>query len=149
MRVTTHTGGVDWNNTYTIKVHFISVTTHTGGVDWNEQKAKNTPNFEVTTHTGGVDWNIIWYFYYAKRQRSPPTRVVWIEMIEDGRDLILTMSPPTRVVWIEIVKSGKDGEWDLSPPTRVVWIEISQEDFENYIEQVTTHTGGVDWNTEI
>ena len=33
-----------------------------------------------------------------------------------------------------------------SPPTRVVWIEIN-DDIKTFIaENVTTHTGGVDWN---
>ena len=55
------------------------------------------------------------------------------------------MSPPTRVVWIEMVKSGRDGEWGFgSPPTRVVWIEIRYLILKMPVLQVTTHTGGVD-----
>ena len=55
------------------------------------------------------------------------------------------MSPPTRVVWIEIgqitpVFQTEDG----SPPTRVVWIEINTVEHIEAINQVTTHTGGVD-----
>ena len=36
-------------------------------------------------------------------------------------------SPPTRVVWIEIIYNNSDFplEREESPPTRVVWIEIA------------------------
>ena len=76
---------------------------------------------------------------------SPPTRVVWIEIgqitpvfqTEDG-------SPPTRVVWIEILLRSQVRKIRKSPPTRVVWIEINTVEHIEAINQVTTHTGGVD-----
>ena len=33
-----------------------------------------------------------------------------------------------------------------SPPTRVVWIEITNDRYYYNTDDVTTHTGGVDWN---
>ena len=60
--------------------------------------------------------------YLRISDRSPPTRVVWIEMKDDWQKEFDGMSPPTRVVWIEIVLT-------------VI--------FEQAI-LVTTHTGGVD-----
>ena len=59
--------------------------------------------------------------------RSPPTRVVWIEI--SAKKLINEVdasSPPTRVVWIEIFKIIATIRNKVSPPTRVVWIEIIQ-----------------------
>ena len=60
--------------------------------------------------------------------KSPPTRVVWIEIECLYIRVFLDASPPTRVVWIEIY-SGFDYEEakKASPPTRVVWIEIILE----------------------
>ena len=44
----------------------------------------------------------------------------------EGKDLYsaIARSPPTRVVWIEIDLLAKYKDLQGSPPTRVVWIEI-------------------------
>ena len=89
----------------------------------NDQRAVT---IEVTTHTGGVDWN----FKVLNALLVPPT------------------SPPTRVVWIEIYRLGYE-QWcnSMSPPTWVVWIEILCIFRGRNFFAVTTHMGGVDWNT--
>ena len=146
--VTTHTGGVDWNQSNgTISKINIQVTTHTGGVDWNYTEYTEKTRCYVTTHTCGVDWNPIHDNLKRCFTKSPPTRVVWIEIINGVSMSFGNRSPPTRVVWIEIIP---DAVKDLSatshhphgwcglkckcqqqsktilksPPTRVVWIEI-------------------------
>ena len=171
IRVTTHTGGVDWNYFICCSIiNRIFVTTHTGGVDWNCYTntifiitTKSPPTrvvwieisrravciylYSVTTHTGGVDWNIVLAFLFRKILMSPPTRVVWIEiMYKPKKPPRATGSPPTRVVWIEIMSHL--GCWcsQVSPPTRVVWIEIPLLLYRFIWFCVTTHTGGVDWN---
>ena len=53
-------------------------------------------------------------------------------------------SPPTRVVWIEIIGTRYAGKQIKSPPTRVVWIEIFIQSLVTDNKAVTTHTGGVD-----
>ena len=56
---------------------------------------------------------------------SPPTRVVWIEIVDEPLTVsVIVLSPPTRVVWIEISFYRLGGSIVQSPPTRVVWIEI-------------------------
>ena len=124
-KVTTHTGGVDWNTlNYTMSAN-QQVTTHTGGVDWNSHWQLQVPYLvKVTTHTGGVDWNlpdvedgIEWTSHHPHGWCGLKFNIIFMR-----RHCI--MSPPTRVVWIEI--------------------ELSISDIINI--DVTTHTGGVDWN---
>ena len=55
-------------------------------------------------------------------------------------------SPPTRVAWIETGKLPADCKWELSPPTRVAWIETFRSSALPFALLVATHTGGVDRN---
>ena len=168
--VTTHTGGVDWNGCIII-VYFntvshhphgwcglklacsslsfwsFTVTTHTGGVDWNGHILQIIRIDVVTTHTGGVDWNTVFKCWSWWPKKSPPTRVVWIEIATRQKCqhnqwghhphgwcglkfrhhllvVLLAWSPPTRVVWIEMLGATLAEIRDESPPTRVVWIEM-------------------------
>ena len=147
--VTTHTGGVDWNNCYPWR-RFCKwrVTTHTGGVDWNYLLGHTRRNREsVTTHTGGVDWNqyLDAHDLTADSVTTHTGGVDWNLATVNGH-LTFTVSPPTRVVWIEIIDLTLKKPSLMSPPTRVVWIEILDLFKAQNPEIVTTHTGGVDWN---
>ena len=67
-----------------LKVDFCClflVTTHMGGVDWNSIKINIIHNNKVTTHMGGVDWNISATLLLISPDMSPPTWVVWIEIV--------------------------------------------------------------------
>ena len=124
------------------------VTTHTGGVDWNSEFFKNIVNVVyVTTHTGGVDWNSASKSTRYSHERSPPTRVVWIEIKKKSKIPAKKLSPPTRVVWIEI--PSRKGIWLSEMVTThtggVDWNNSKSKSL-SYKPKVTTHTGGVDWN---
>ena len=102
----------------------------------------------VTTHTGGVDWNRISKLHKFCEHKSPPTRVVWIEifiqsLVTDNK----AVTTHTGGVDWNTYQGGKYARYKQSPPTRVVWIEIAIA-FNSLINLslVTTHTGGVDWN---
>ena len=82
----------------------------------------------------------------SRCQRSPPARVVWIEMLlcRWFRAAVLP-SPPARVVWIEIILSRLGYiRFTESPPARVVWIEIAYLIASSIIRLVATREGGVD-----
>ena len=54
-------------------------------------------------------------------------------------------SPPARVVWIEILENDMDlTQLRLSPPARVVWIEIGRGYAAPQVRYVATREGGVD-----
>ena len=79
----------------------------------------------VTTHTGGVDWNRILQRCGTIMFKSPPTRVVWIEIM---LRITLSLTP--------IVTTHTGGvDWN-----------IFFEKETDPVTYVTTHTGGVDWN---
>ena len=148
LTVTTHTGGVDWNQTMPWSEFVSLVTTHTGGVDWNYYYIiQKEFAWYVTTHTGGVDWNRRIMQTETHWNKSPPTRVVWIEIImligqENAKE-----SPPTRVVWIEILRFNKVSLTIMRHHPHG-WCGLKLKVFcclRNY-SHVTTHTGGVDWN---
>ena len=73
---------------------------------------------------GGVDWNNFEQQAEELKQASPPTWVVWIEILF--------------FIFLYLIR--------MSPPTWVVWIEIEEWIYNFFGEDVTTHMGGVDWN---
>ena len=102
--VTTHKGGVDWNLVtyvvpYMVKGHhpqgwcglkstagLYQVTSHRHHPQgWCGLKLfKRLKKFVmslVTTHKGGVDWNYPFFVDIRFTASSPPTRVVWIEIL--------------------------------------------------------------------
>ena len=105
--VTTHTGGVDWNawrwgNCRLWTSHhphgwcglkFGKIRKKSNDIKghhphgWcglkSELKVDFCCSFLVTTHTGGVDWNIDGQCVVGKIATSPPTRVVWIEILQN------------------------------------------------------------------
>ena len=148
----------------------MNVTTHMGGVDWNNAKqswlchsAKSPPTWVV--------WIEIYHHLHLMKQidKSPPTWVVWIE-IRCFFSWCIPLYVTTHmggVDWNLYIKSFfvADGchhphgwcglkcimvIWILlliqSPPTWVVWIEISLILLVRKCTIVTTHMGGVDWN---
>ena len=56
----------------------------------------------------------------------------------------ITKSPPARVVWIEISDRTPIVIVRLSPPARVVWIEIIHSIGTASLYNVATREGGVD-----
>ena len=52
-----------------------------GGVDWNQMNKWLVIVHKVTTHMGGVDWNLRQMNQELLIQKSPPTWVVWIEIL--------------------------------------------------------------------
>ena len=170
MMVTTHTGGVDWNNDNNSGSN-KNKSHHPHGwcglklvLDGQKQLCNR-----VTTHTGGVDWNIEDYKIRISRDSHHPHGWCGLKSVRPSQSGGLWWSPPTRVVWIEIspyllhylpctVTTHTGGvDWNLccvkvyrlvcwSPPTRVVWIEIIPYKEAEQKLKVTTHTGGVDWN---
>ena len=76
--------------------------------------------------------------------RSPPARVVWIEILRAVVCPAGVWSPPARVVWIEIVGSTNNVDIYPSPPARVVWIEIFKRWCIWKKSPVATREGGVD-----
>ena len=83
---------------------------------------------EVTTHTGGVDWNRSLMNDVSLQKPSPPTRVVWIEISITGG-----VAPSTS-------RHHPHG-WCGLKYQAMIAIQING--------QVTTHTGGVDWNNPV
>ncbi len=53
-------------------------------------------------------------------------------------------SPPARVVWIEILPACGLALSCQSPPARVVWIEIQYQTSDLHYHIVATREGGVD-----
>ena len=78
-------------------------------------------------------------------RRSPPARVVWIEMHQYISKILAAPSPPARVVWIEICGQVPGVPPPIqSPPARVVWIEIQLMPYIEEYMAVATREGGVD-----
>ena len=85
-KVTTHTGGVDWN-AYRDQLMAQQIGHHPHG--WCGLKFQQKHMLDwvipVTTHTGGVDWNKKIWNKYWQVVKSPPTRVVWIEIPDNEK----------------------------------------------------------------
>ena len=85
------------------------VTTHTGGVDWNESPTlRQKPLYYVTTHTGGVDWNRFCWFCFCCDFGHHPHGWCGLKFEIKKLELNIKKSPPTRVVWIEITPQNID-----------------------------------------
>ena len=71
--------------------------------------------------------------------------MVWIEMYMRNEGGYGCRSPPARVVWIEmLLRDSIENTGIKSPPARVVWIEMADL-YESYDTlQVATREGGVD-----
>ena len=117
------------------------------GLKWELTSDYMMKSLKVTTHTGGVDWNLWLLGFRYWGCRSPPTRVVWIEIWYDRYQRSANC--------VTTHTGGVDWNWwwhndnrrtVRSPPTRVVWIEIIIKKLRESKGLVTTHTGGVDWN---
>ena len=171
VQVTTHTGGVDWNQPlFSLYVAVVRHHPHGWcGLKWfsicnNETKElghhphgwcglkllvfklvqgqkchhphgwcglkSQIPKLAkgglvVTTHTGGVDWNNRVQRRNYRLRRSPPTRVVWIEIKSPSQRRLTThCHHPHGWCGLKYICNLK--------PLQVC--------------KVTTHTGGVDWN---
>ena len=77
--------------------------------------------------------------------RRHPRGWCGLKWVCDKNKMRFVRSPPARVVWIEMMKTfftrcGKR----KSPPARVVWIEILMNTDELFANLVATREGGVD-----
>ena len=124
--VTTHTGGVDWNNYYGIECKLAQSSHHPHG--WCGLKLfscyRTHCHPRVTTHTGGVDWN-----------RSSQGLI----LIDSGHHphgwcglKYIYNQVPLQACKVTTHTGGVD--WNSLP------LRLCKNG------QVTTHTGGVDWN---
>ena len=102
------------------------VTTHTGGVDWNPIDVHIDRAVKSHHPHGWCGLKLLLNNIQKKKQESPPTRVVWIE-IRYGYACRWQGSVTTHTGGVDWNKVRKHYQtlWKMSPPTRVVWIEIA------------------------
>ena len=93
-----------------------------------------------------MDWNNVCAIYFFDIISHHPHGWCGLKCFDNISTSTWISSPPTRVVWIEIINDGTLSKVSMSPPTRVVWIEIIGDINAVFGNTVTTHTGGVDWN---
>ena len=147
-RVTTHTGGVDWNLTTRAKHKTKLVTTHTGGVDWNTTRWLSSLREIVTTHTGGVDWNRSRQVQRVHTQSHHPHGWCGLKykIGGNGGDTEPSHHPHG---WCGLKWIWQAIAWHLTTVTTHTGGVDWNRKYQNWrkADLVTTHTGGVDWNT--
>ena len=67
-----------------------------------------------------------------------------MKCVTAGRANVYSKSPPARVVWIEIQRESRRKSDRQSPPARVVWIEMGRKLPDGRVIFVATREGGVD-----
>ena len=125
----------------------IFVTTHMGGVDWNTYIVTIIFRYCVTTHMGGVDWNnqsfCLWHIF----KWSPPTWVVWIEILRSLRvRLLIESHHPHGWCGLKYHAEVSYIVADSHHPHGWCGLKLLFNCFKVIEMPVTTHMGGVDWN---